>query len=77
MPLPAREMILICIGGILLLIGAVKLETRKMPDWMSFLGIMLFPLWVLIEALLELKEQTIPAGLIMLGLIFVVMGFLL
>lgn len=68
-------MILFFTGGICFLVGSVLLKTKKMPDWLSFIGVFFTPLWIVLESILEFRDQTFQSCLILVGLLQIILGF--
>lgn len=55
------------IGILLFLIGSSLLQCKKLPDWLSFIAIGVFPLWVILESFIEFRNQPWPSFLVLFG----------
>ena len=70
-------MYIILTGAALVFFGSFFVKSKSVPEWLSFLGSFVWPIWMFFEAFFEFKNSPVACSIVLIGYAAVMTGLIL
>ena len=67
-------LVLACVGGMMVLVGGTLLQRKDLPEPLGWIVWIIFPFYIILEAIFEIKRQPMASCMVLGGTILISCG---